>query len=140
MISVILAIGVKESTMFNNIFTTLNIVVLSFIIIAGIWHDDPKNWNVPAEIVANLTCTQSKNSCGSGGFAPYGFDGIMQGAAVAFFAFVGFDAIATTGEEVKNPQRTIPIGISISLAIIFFFYFFISLTVKSVTFKICITK
>lgn len=128
-ISAILVIGVKESTMFNNVFTALNIVVLSFIIIAGILHDKPSNWNISAAEVANQTCTQKGDPCGSGGFAPYGFNGIVQGAATAFFAFVGFDAIATTGEEARNPQRNIPISISISLGIIFIFYFLISLTV-----------
>lgn len=84
--------------MFTKIFTGLNLLILLYIIIAGAFKDDPNNWAIPAHMVPNETDVCSRdNDCGVGGFAPYGIAGITKGAATCFFAFVGFDAIATTG-------------------------------------------
>lgn len=92
----LLVIGVRESTRVNNWMVMLKLAVLALFVIVGVQHIDPANYTP---------------------FAPNGFKGIHQGAAIVFFAYIGFDAISTAAEETKDPQRTMPRGILIGLAI-----------------------
>ncbi|XP_066058628.1 cationic amino acid transporter 3 [Chamaea fasciata] len=127
LLTALLAFGVSESALVNKIFTAVNLLVLSFVIIAGFILGDIKNWQLSEKNCVN--CSQPDNSpddmkkaFGNGGFFPFGLEGVLTGAATCFYAFVGFDCIATTGEEAKNPQRSIPIGIIVSLLICFVAY------------------
>jgi APA family basic amino acid/polyamine antiporter len=88
--------GVKESTRVNNWMVMIKLAVLALFVIVGSMHIDTANYTP---------------------FAPNGFRGIHQGAAIVFFAYIGFDAISTAAEETKDPQRTMPRGILWGLAI-----------------------
>ena len=96
LITWLLMVGVKESTRVNNAMVVVKLLVLALFVVVGVMHVDTANYRP---------------------FAPNGFTGIHQGAAIVFFAFIGFDAISTAAEEVKNPQKTMPRGILIGLGI-----------------------
>lgn len=116
--SLALAFGARESSLMNNVFTFLNLSVVLFVIIAGSLKADPNNWSIPADKVPPKS--------GDGGFFPYGWSGVFKGAATCFYGFIGFDCIATAGEEAKNPRKSMPLAIIVSLFVIFLAYFGIS--------------
>lgn len=101
LITVVLVWGIRESARFNATMVVVKILVLTFFIIIGLTYVQPANWTP---------------------FKPNGFAGISAGAAIVFFAYIGFDAVSTVAEETKNPQRNLPIGIIASLIICTIFY------------------
>ncbi|GFN91808.1 cationic amino acid transporter 2-like [Plakobranchus ocellatus] len=121
LLTLLLIFGVKESARFNNVFTCVNLLVVTYVTICGLFKIDFQNWNISADEVPE--------KAGTGGFMPFGFSGTMAGAATCFYAFVGFDCVATTGEETKNPQRSTPIAVIVSLLVVFLAYFSVSAVV-----------
>ncbi|WP_343310232.1 amino acid permease [Bacillus atrophaeus] len=105
-ITAIVGRGVKESTRFNNVIVLMKIAIILLFIIVGIGYVKPDNWSP---------------------FMPFGIDGVIASAATVFFAYLGFDAVSNASEEVKNPQKNMPIGIIGALAICTILYIAVSL-------------
>ena len=101
----ILVIGIKESARFTSLMVFVKLVALLVFILVGIFNIKPSNW-IP--------------------FLPFGLKGVMTGAAIVFFAYIGFDAVSTAAEETKDPQRNVPKGIIYSLGICTVFYIVVS--------------
>ncbi|KAM8912751.1 LOW QUALITY PROTEIN: cationic amino acid transporter 3-like [Lycaon pictus] len=121
----ILALRPKESVLVTKVMTLLSLLVLSFVILSGFIKGDLHNWKLTEKdyIKAGFNDTSSLGPLGSGGFMPFGFQGILRGSATCFYAFIGFNNIVTKAEEAQNPKRSIPMGIVISLFICFLVYF-----------------
>jgi APA family basic amino acid/polyamine antiporter len=92
----VLVWGVRESARFNAVMVAIKLVVLAFFVVVGCFWIEPANYHP---------------------FAPNGWAGISAGAAIVFFAYIGFDAVSTVAEETRDPQRNMPIGIIASLVV-----------------------
>ncbi|XP_011063659.1 PREDICTED: cationic amino acid transporter 4 [Acromyrmex echinatior] len=107
--AMLLGLGVKTSATVNSLLTIINLAVMALVVVLGIYYADITNWS-------------SQN----GGLLPYGFGGIITGAATCFYAYVGFDSIATSGEEARDPGRSIPTATILSMAIVTVGYMLVS--------------
>jgi APA family basic amino acid/polyamine antiporter len=105
-IALLLTRGIQESAKLNKIMVFIKVGVILLFIGVGIYYVEPANWQP---------------------FMPFGINGVMSGAAIVFFAYLGFDAVSAAAEEVKNPQRNLPIGIIGSLLICTLLYITVSL-------------
>ncbi|MHB8252225.1 MAG: amino acid permease [Acidiferrobacter sp.] len=104
-LSLVLAAGVRQSAAFNSVMVLVKLAVIAlFIAVAG-FHVTPGNWHP---------------------FMPFGWPGIMRGAALIFFAYIGFDAVSTAAEETRDPQHSLPIGIIVSLVVCTVIYIVVS--------------
>ena len=95
-VTVLLIYGIRESATVNTTIVIIKVAVVVFVIALGAFMVNPTNWQP---------------------FMPSGFGGVMSGAAIVFFAFIGFDAVSTTAEETRNPRRDLPIGMISSLVV-----------------------
>ncbi len=97
-ITAVLTVGIRESARFNTIIVVIKVAVVLFVIGLGFKYVNTSNWGTDWS-----------------SFAPFGFSGVGAGAAYIFFAYIGFDAVSTTAQEARNPQRDLPVGIIASL-------------------------
>ncbi|XP_071639336.1 cationic amino acid transporter 4-like [Temnothorax longispinosus] len=107
--AMLLGVGVKTSATVNSLLTIINLAVMGLFVVLGIYYADITNW-----------------SSQDGGYLPYGFGGVITGAATCFYAYVGFDSIATAGEEARDPGRSIPLATMLSIAIVIVVYMLVS--------------
>ena len=105
LISILTYVGIKESKKTTNFLVVFKIIVILFVIVIGFFYVEPSNWSP---------------------FMPNGFEGVLRGVSAVFYAYIGFDAISTTAEECKNPQRDLPRGMIYSLLICTVLYILIS--------------
>lgn len=115
----LLIVGVKESAFVNNIIVVIKIAILLLFILAGVGYVNTEHWHpfIPPN---------------NGNFGEFGMSGILRGAGVIFFAYIGFDAVSTAAQEAKNPQRDMPIGILGSLAICTVLYIIVALILTGI--------
>jgi APA family basic amino acid/polyamine antiporter len=112
-ITMLLVVGIRESAGFNNIIVIVKVSAILLFIIFGIAYVAAKNWTpfLPAN---------------TGEFGHYGWSGVLRGAGVIFFAYIGFDAVSTAAQEARNPQKDMPIGILGSLAFAMVLYIIVA--------------
>lgn len=113
-VTVLLCVGIKESSFAQGVVTVLNACVMIFVIVAGSYIGFQIGW-VGYKV--------------SDGYFPHGVNGMLAGSATVFFAYIGFDTVASTAEEVKNPQRDLPLGIGVALAICCALYMAVSVVI-----------
>ncbi len=111
-VGLLLTRGTKESVMLNRILVGIKLLIIFLFLVVAAPHVKIENW--------------------TNNFSPFGFSGIMAGAATIFFAYVGFDAVATAAEETKNPNRDLPIGIIGSLLVCTILYIAVALALTGI--------
>jgi basic amino acid/polyamine antiporter, APA family len=119
LITTVLVLGIRESAKLNDIIVLIKVTVILLFIGFGISHINIANWTpfIPEN---------------TGHWGHYGWSGILTGAGVIFFAYIGFDAVSTTAQEAINPKRDVPIGILVSLAVCTVLYVAVSLTLTGI--------
>ncbi len=118
-VTTLLVFGIQESARFNNVIVAIKTTVVLVFIIAGVSYVNTANWH---PFIPDNT----------GEFGHFGWTGIFRGAAVIFFAYIGFDAVSTAAQEAKNPQRDLPIGIMGSLIVCTVLYIAIGLVLTGI--------
>jgi APA family basic amino acid/polyamine antiporter len=139
LLTTLLVIGIKESANFNNVMVITKVAVIIVFIAIGFMFVKAANWHpfIPANKVEQTPITSYGGLLGwlkaySHEFGKYGISGILRGAGVIFFAYIGFDAVSTAAQEAKNPQKDMPIGILGSLGISTVLYILVAIVLTGI--------
>lgn len=139
LLTTLLVIGIRESANFNNVMVITKVSVIILFIALGFMFVKSINWNpfIPANKVESAPISEYGSLWGwlkaySQEFGKFGFSGVLRGAGVIFFAYIGFDAVSTAAQEAKNPQRDMPIGILGSLAISTVLYILVAIVLTGI--------
>jgi basic amino acid/polyamine antiporter, APA family len=124
--------GIQESAKLNNVIVYVKVTVIVLFILVGFFYLIPENWVPFIPENPNEFGSFDKNNPSAGGFGHYGWTGILRGAGVIFFAYIGFDAVSTAAQETKNPQRDMPIGIIASLLVSTVLYILVALVLTGI--------
>ncbi len=124
-ITLLLVLGIKESAKVNNIIVSIKVAIVVLFIVAGVWFVETSNW-VTASNPAGAFIPPNV------GPGQYGWSGIIRGAGVVFFAYIGFDAVSTAAQEARNPQKDMPLGILGSLAFCTLLYVLVSVVITGI--------
>src|SRR6202045_407941 len=124
-ITLLLVLGIRESAKVNNIIVAIKLAIVVLFILAGVWFVKTSNWVT----ISNPTGAFIPPNVGPG---QYGWSGIIRGAGVVFFAYIGFDAVSTAAQEARNPQKDLPLAILGSLAICTLLYVLVSVVVTGI--------
>ncbi|GAB2222604.1 hypothetical protein Droror1_Dr00016723 [Drosera rotundifolia] len=111
LITLIICYSTRESSVVNMVMTAAHVIFIGFVITVGFWKGDVKNFTEPSDPVHHPA-----------GFFPFGAAGVFNGAAMVYLSYIGYDAVSTMAEEVKNPVRDIPVGVSGSVIIVTVLY------------------
>ena len=139
LLTTLLVIGIRESANFNNIMVITKVSVIILFIAIGFMFVKSVNWHpfIPANKVEAAPISQYGSFWGwmkaySHEFGKFGISGVLRGAGVIFFAYIGFDAVSTAAQEAKNPQRDMPIGILGSLGISTVLYILVAIVLTGI--------
>jgi APA family basic amino acid/polyamine antiporter len=139
LLTTLLVIGIKESANFNNVMVITKVSVIIMFIVIGFMFVKSVNWHpfIPANKVESTPISQYGSfwawlKAYGAEFGKYGISGILRGAGVIFFAYIGFDAVSTAAQESKDPQKDMPIGILGSLAISTVLYILVAIVLTGI--------
>jgi basic amino acid/polyamine antiporter, APA family len=139
LLSTLLVIGIRESANFNNVMVITKVSVIILFIAIGFMFVKSANWHpfIPANKVEAAPLSQYGGLWGwlkaySHEFGKFGISGVLRGAGVIFFAYIGFDAVSTAAQEAKNPQRDMPVGILGSLGISTVLYILVAIVLTGI--------